>query len=425
MNRFFSLALRNVARNRRRSAITLAEILIGVTLIMMMNGMTSGFLRLMIEDVVKSRTGALQVHRAGYMDSMDAAPTQLNMPYTPEMLARLSAVRGVTGVAGRIMFTGLVGNGASQTMFVGRALDLTREKEACPRTGSDIRPGGAPLVPGDRNLVLLGADLADSFHVSTPDQKARAVASAQPDAPQLSTFVTVQSSSPEGRANALDLTVKGLTVSSLPIENKRVLTVPLETAQDLLGLQGRVTEYALGIDDLDHLDRVEEDLRAALGPDYEVHSWRDLQPFIRDIITRQKVVLSGVGLVLFTIVITGIINTMLMSVFERVREIGTMLAVGVRRRQILLLFVIEAGVIGVLGGLGGAVFGRTLVFAIATHGIKIQLSGTTGLSLLRPVVSWTFVGIAVGVAAVGALVAAAYPAWKASRLNPVDALRSL
>jgi putative ABC transport system permease protein len=425
MSRFASLAARNVNRNRRRSAVTLAEILIGVMLVMLMYGFISGFMTLMIEDVVKVRTGALQVHRAGYVDSMDAAPTRLNMPYSPDFMARIKAVRGVNGVSGRIMFTGLVSNGASQTMFVGRALDLAREKEACPRSGSEVKPGGAPLAVGDRGLALVGFELATTFRVDTPAKKKEALAKGEPGAEKLNDFVSVQTASPEGRANAMDLTVKGLTTSNFPFENKRVLTVPLDVAQDLLGLQGKVTEYAVGVEDLGDLDRVARELKEALGAEYEVHTWSELQPFVRDIINRQRIILSGVALVLFAIVLTGIINTMLMSVYERVREIGTMLAVGVRRRQILYLFVLEAAVIGVIGGVLGAAVGRTLLFAIAAKGIRIEISGTSGLSLLRPSVSWTFVWLSVLVAVLGALAAAAYPAWKASRLNPVDALRSL
>src|SRR5207249_9905537 len=140
--------------------------------------------------------------------------------------------------------------------------------------------------------------------------------------------------------------------------NKRVVTLPLATAQSLVGLEGRVTEYAVGLKDTDRAEEIAAKLQALLGPEYEVHTWRELQPFVRDVINRQNFVLGLIGTVLFVIVLTVIINTLLMTVFERVREIGTMLAVGVRRRQILWLFVLEAAVLGAIGGVLGAVLGR-------------------------------------------------------------------
>ncbi len=407
LSRLPSLAVRNVSRNRRRSAITLAAILLGVLVISLLRGVTNGFIGLMVEDVVEGRTGAIQVHRSGYLDTLEGNPTKLNMPYSPELMAQLLKVPGVTGVVGRIQFTGLVGNGSSQTMFVGRGLDPVKEKEVCPRSGAEVKPGGQPLAKGDDAVALVGYELAQSFRLFPGGS------------------VNLATSSPEGRANAMDLRVKGLSASSLPFENKRVVTVPLQTAQALVGLEGKVTEYALSIAELSKVEEVAAAVRAALGPAYEVHTWPKLQPLIRDLINRQTYVLSGVAVVLFVIVLTGIINTMLMSVFERVREIGTMLAVGVRRRQILLLFILEAGVIGAVGGTGGALTGQLILRVLAVVGIPIKLAGTSSESLLRPAVSGGFVALSVAVALFGALLAAAYPAWRASRLNPVDALRSV
>ncbi len=117
---------------------------------------------------------------------------------------------------------------------------------------------------------------------------------------------------------------------------------------------------------------------------------------------------------------------MLMSVFERVREIGTMLAVGMRRRQVLTIFLVEATVLGLLGGVGGVVLGSTIVRAIAARGIPMSMVVNSGShSVLRPELSPSFVVLTLVVAVVGALGAAAWPAWRASRLNPVDALRSV
>ena len=293
-----------------------------------------------------------------------------------------------------------------RTMFVGRGLDLATEKQAVPRAGFDVLPGGRALTAGDHAQAILGNELARSFGGVER--------------------VTLASSSPKGRANSLDVSVEGLSVSSLPFENKRVVAVPLKLAQELLGMEGRVTELAVAVDDLRDLERIAAELRAALGPQYEVHTWQELQPFVRDIISRQRFVMGLISVILFVIIITGIINTMLMSVFERVREIGTMLAVGMKRRQVLAMFMLEATLLGVLGGVGGVLLGSALVRAIAAKGIPMSMVANSGShSVLRPELSPSFVVLTLAVAVVGALGAAAWPAWRASRLDPVEALRSV
>ncbi|MBX7098259.1 MAG: FtsX-like permease family protein [Myxococcaceae bacterium] len=406
MSRLPSLAVRNVGRNRRRSAITGLAIMVAVILVMVLRGFIDGAGALMTADVVEGRSGALQIHHVGFVDNIEAVPTRLNMPYTPEVLAKIRAVPNVTGVSGRLNFNGLISNGRTQTMFVGRALDLEHEKEACPRTNVSVKEGGHPLEPSDTTAALVGYELGDSFDL------------------KLGQTVSVQVTSPGGRSNALDLSVKGYSTSSFPFENKRVITVPLATAQALIGLEGRVTEYGVGVKDLSRLEETRRALQATLGPDYEVHTWMELNAFVRDVINRQNFMMGAIAAVLFIIALTVIANTMMMTVFERVREIGTLLAVGVRRAQVLALFMLEAAVLGSLAALAGAVIGRTALALIAAKGIPMELPGTSGHSMLEPTVSVRFVVGSVLVACLGAVLASAWPAWRASRQNPVDALRS-
>jgi putative ABC transport system permease protein len=400
------LAVRNVGRNRRRSLITGVAIVVAVTMVMLLRGFVDGMSALMVADVVEGRSGALQVHKKGYVDSIESVPTRLNVPYTPELVAKIKAVPGVKGVTGRITFNGLVGNGVTQTMFIGRGLDLAHEEEACPRSKAVVKQGGEALDAKDTAAVLIGFELGESFGT------------------KLGESVSVQSSSPSGRSNALDLKVKGFTVSSFPFENKRVLSVPLETAQDLLDLKGRVTEYAIGVHDLTQLEQIRSGVQAALGPEFEVHTWTEMNTFVRDIINRQNFVLGAISAVLFIIALTVIGNTMLMSVFERVREIGTLLAVGVRRIQVLQMFLIEAATIGLIGGLAGALLGRTALLVLAAMHLQIELPGTSNRAVLEPTVTPLFVVGAVLVAILGAMLASALPARRAARLNPVDALRN-
>jgi putative ABC transport system permease protein len=179
------------------------------------------------------------------------------------------------------------------------------------------------------------------------------------------------------------------------------------------------------VDEIERIPAIAAELQRALGKDVEVSRWDEVMPFLRDAVGRLGIVLRGISAVLFFIVVFGVVNTMLMNVYERTREIGTLMAVGVRRRQILALFLFEAAVIGVAGGLLGALVGLAGTLAASAKGITITPPGALFAQIIHPVARVDLAVGAIVVAVVGAVLAAAWPAYKASRMNPVEALRTL
>ena len=188
-------------------------------------------------------------------------------------------------------------------------------------------------------------------------------------------------------------------------------------------MKGHITEYVVGVQNLDEVDAVAARVRGAVGDGYDVTTWREM-----DVQTSERVnmigwVLGFVALILFLLVATGIVNTMLMSVYERVREIGTMLAVGMRRRQVTALFMWEAIALGLLGAMGGAGIGYGILRLVARKGVVMHPPGGD-VTVIYPRVGFGFLAVVVGFAVAGTVLAALYPAWKASRLRPVEALRA-
>jgi len=410
MSNLIPLAFRSLMRNRRRSGITLAAITIGVAVVVFANGFATGFVGVMIGQAINGRAGAIQVHAKGYLDANEAAPLKLDMPHTPELLATLRTTPGVTAVAPRIRFGGMVNNGQRSTMMLGQAVDPVEEFRVCPDRKAEVEeggPGGHHVSASDPYGGVLGGELAASFNVRVGDS------------------LTITAGGREGGINALDLSIRGVTRGAGMMESKRLATVPLGFAQELLQMKGRVTEYAIAVADKRDIPQVAAALRTRLGPEYEVSTWEDVMPFLRDAVQRMKVILGGISGVLFVIVIFGVVNTMLMSVFERVREIGTMLAVGMRRRQVQWLFLLEAAALGMVGGSVGAFLGFVGSIALAVNGVRISPPGSTILYAVRPEPAAWVALLAVAVAVVGALLAALYPARKASRMDPVEALRTL
>jgi putative ABC transport system permease protein len=201
--------------------------------------------------------------------------------------------------------------------------------------------------------------------------------------------------------------------------------VPLWLAQRMLRMEGRVTTYAIAVDRLDNLEPIRDQLQTALGPDFEVMTWSEIFPFLKSMMGTQDFIFSILFGVILSVVLLGIVNAMLMTVLERTREIGTMLAVGMKRRQVISLFLLEGAVQGIVGGIAGMLLGALVVFVLNRHGINLPAPGASVSAVLRPFVPLSFmIGVAVG-APLGASVACLWPAWRASRLRPVEALQSV
>lgn len=400
MNALVRLAARNLARHKRRTVLLTLVGSLGVVALLLIAGISTGFIRWMVDNAVLSKIGAIQVHRAGYAKSALATPLALAFDDTPELRAKLSAVPGVSAVSGRILFSGLVGSPRGQINFVGRGLEPEAEAKVCPRAFDDFL-AGASLPAG---TVVVGKALLGSLGVSAGGR------------------VQLQSTSAGGRVNALTLELLGMKDAGAALDSKRVVAVPLATARALTGLEGKVTEYAVAATSLDDVDAVAERLRAALGPGYEVQTWLEVVGIWRDVIRYMNwvIVLAGVLLSIVVVALLGAATSG--TVYERVREIGTQLAVGMRRRDVQRLFFYEAAVLGLIAGAVGVVVGTAIVSVLGAVGIPGKYFAFES-GEIRPTVDWVVAALGGLGTVVVCAVAGVFPAWRASQLNPVDALR--
>jgi putative ABC transport system permease protein len=244
--------------------------------------------------------------------------------------------------------------------------------------------------------------------------------------PRKEATAVISAARKSGQQNAMDVDLVGLINSGNAFESKRVGFVPLAFAQDLLDMKGQVNEYIVSVKNREDIDGVKKALAAALGPDYELQDWKEVRPNVADVITVQRVVLGTICFVFLIIAVIGVINTMLMSVMERTREIGTMMAVGVTRFQVTLLFLLEGIVLAVIGGCTGALAGTIIVHAISySGGLALTVPGSSAIRHVLPATPAILLAVAATATLFGTLAASAYPAWRASRLRPVEALRAV
>jgi putative ABC transport system permease protein len=423
------LAARNLRRNRRRTVITLVAMVVGVTGMVALRGFINGQQDVMLENIIDGRLGAVQVHRLGYVKNVLTSPLQLDMVDTPELRAQLASTAHVTAVAPRIEFGAMVttpdkrpppddgselpeADQGKTSFFLATAIEPETEGRVTPRRHRLVGQGRMFPKPDAPELVL-NAEFAVGLDAHLHDPTA--------PLPPIEQQLALLAGDRDGALNGENMVLGG-TFPSFSPGDKRVGLVPLSIAQRVLRMEGRVTEYGLALDDYQRADQVRDALQAKLGPEYEVHTWAQLFPFIKSLTGTQDFIFSIITAVFLTVVLLGIVNAMLMSVLERTREIGTMLAVGMRRRQIIKLFLFEGMVIGTIGALLGLTVGLVIVAIAHSKGIPLPAPGATVDSIVRPWVSLRFVLGALAGTPVGAGLATFWPAWRASRLKPVEAL---
>ncbi len=397
MRRLFAIAWRNLARNPRRTGLTAASLFVGVAFVVFLEGFFNGFIRAVIASSVDTHVAAIQVHRTGF-----AAADALQKNMSDDLALIIEQVPGVTAAAPRIGFEGFINNGTRAAVFFALGVDPESEGRACPRRHESLQ---GKSFPND-NAVFVGRELARSIDAFSGGN------------------LSLLSTTSFGKQNALDVDFAGDMHFDEPFVGKRAVLTTLAFAQRLLRLPGRATEYAVAVQDLAAAPLVAQAIGDKLGPDYRVDTWRQRDEGIAVLVDRTSAVFYAVALVLLALVLSGIANTMLMSMHERGREIGTMLAVGTRRAQILVLVLCEAVQLSMISASAGALCGAAIVRGLQHVGIALTPPGQPAV-LVFPFVSAADVATVVVLSVLGALLAALWPAYRASRLSPVEALAVL
>ena len=402
----FRIAFRNVLRNRRRSLITFSAVFLALGIMVSIRGFLNGLQATIRESVVLGQTGALQVHRKGFLKSVNASLDQV-IPSDEAFLRKITAVSGVKAATARIMFGGMANANDTSAAAMFTAIDPVQELIVCPRRNEMIYRG-KNLKESSPIAAILSPELASSLGI------------------KLGQRATILTSDRDGVMNALDFDFTGqYGQPGLPLPDKKLGFVPLAFAQQLLRMEGKATEIAIALHRFEDAERIKPILQEVLGPEYEVATWHDVAAYIDDAIATQNFILNLIAGVFLFVALLGIANTMLMSMLERTREIGTMMSVGVRRRQILTLFLLEASLLGLAGGILGALVGGSFVLYYEHSGMLLPIPEMPVPLHIFPTISASYILFILSLAAGGAALAALWPSIRASRMRPVEALCSV
>lgn len=397
------LAFRNVLRQRHRSGIAIGAVAFGVIALVLAGGFIEWLFWAMREDAIRSRLGHLQITRPGYYEEGVADPMSYVIRDRPDELTRLEAASGVATVAPRLAFTGLASHGAQTLPFIGEG--VVAEKEARLER-LDVITAGRDLAPADESAIMLGQGLAAALGVSVGD-----------------TLVLLASARGAG-INAVEAPVVGFFSTSAKAVDDSALRVPLGLAQKLLRVTGAHVWVVL-------LDRTEDVgthvATLAQQPwtrDLEVVPWTRLADLYNKTVALFSRQVAVVKAIVAAIIVLAISNTMMMSAIERTSEIGTAMALGTPRRRILGQFLVEGLLIGALGGTIGLAVGWALAQVISAVGIPMPPAPGMVRGYTAGIMPTARLAIdAVAIALATTLAASLYPAWKASRMAIVDALR--
>ncbi len=401
-----SIAWRNVLRNRRRSLLTAAAIAIGLTALIFLWGFNDGAHNAMMRNYQQLFVGALQVHGQGYFQHPKLA-THIRDAGAVTQALEAAGVRSWTP---RLTSFALAAGGETSAGVMLVGIDPEREPRVT-RIAEHVTEGRF-LRPGDELVCVLGAASARKLRVDIGDE------------------VVLLSQDRLGALAAERLRLVGIITGGDPALERGTLFAPLGTVQTLLAMEGRVTGVVARIED-ERLEEVTAELRRGLdGQGLEVLRWFDMFPIMKEWVALDNgfyYIFLGIVLV---IVVAGVINTVLISMIERTREFGVLMALGTRRAGIAAIVAGEAVIIGLIGTASGCAAGLALVALFGEIGIDLSAMAETLSRFYMDPVIYTEIDadhlvITVLATLAATTVSAVYPAIKAVRLEPAEAIRHL
>jgi putative ABC transport system permease protein len=410
MYNLFKIAIRNLMRYRRRTILTTSLIAIGVIFVLVFVSVSGSFKNMIIREITGSMLGDMEIHRKGYVASIDNLPLTLmmNPRQTEKAEGAIKTIPEIEAYSPRIKFGGLFSNFTETTNIRLNGVYPDMEMKTLPLLTSRIVQGEKAIKKGE---IIVPELLARGMKVKVGD------------------MVVVIATNKDGSVNGKQLKVGGILESATG-PGGRDGYVHIEDAMEILRMEEQeISEIAIRIHDFGKLHSVANSLNSHLSkyvnkqgkPVFEVHTWETLSPFY-NIARMIDLMTFFIKIMLIAIVLISIMNVMIMAVYERIREIGTIAAIGTLPRKILSMFVIEGFSLGVLGAVVGNVIGLVIVRTLALARITFSFGRETGL-VLSPTLQASDILVVSVIVVIVAVLGSLQPALKASKMEPITALR--
>lgn len=415
MIKIFHIATRNLMRYHRRTMLTAVLITIGILAVLLFIALAGSFKQLMVGQITDSMIGHLQIHKKGYVASIDNLP--LNMMMKPQMASKVESVLDeipmIEAYSPRIKFGAMFSNFNETTNIRLNAVIPEKEAAAAPQLSTRLVDGKIEDHLVTRGKILVPELIAKGMKIKVGDT------------------VVLVATNQDGAVNGQKFIVQGI-LEGISGPGGRDGYIHIDDARTILRMDSKlVSEYAVRLKKMGALPGVMAILQRELGqlknqngkPAFEIHAWKKLTPF-SNIARMIDLMTLFIKIMLVAIVLVSVMNVMIMAVYERIREIGTLGAIGTPPGRILSMFLMEGFLLGLFGTLIGTVLSFISVQLFRKFPIHFDFGRQTDL-ILVPEIAFNdvlFIGTLVTLIAV---LASLQPAWKASRMDPINALRSL
>jgi ABC-type lipoprotein release transport system permease subunit len=406
LGKLWTIAYRDLGRNRRRSLFTVLAVAVGLALLIFINGLIAGVVADALENSIRLQTGHVQLRAATYDEDKVSLQWQDLLDNGEELAAEARALPQVASASPVLWATGIVNtidDSANVRVF---GIDVASDFYAPVRAGLTA---GEFLAADDRSGVLFGERLADSLGLAVGDNISLTLLDA------------------DGQPQEQIYTVRGLFDTGAVSYDESAAFLPLAKAQAVTNTGGRASAVTILLHEREDAAAV----AATLGTGgVTALTWRELnQVFLQTMDTAMSFY-TVMDFIVMLVVAVVIANTLLMAVFERVREMGILAALGMRGGQIMQMFLLEAMLLGLGGIVAGVLLGSAIVIFMSTNGIPIgaEVAATAETIALGTTMYTQFVPSTIANLSLATLViivlASLYPAWFAARLEPVQALHT-
>ena len=414
---YLRLAWRNIWRHKRRTVNILLAMGLSLGMMMWYDGLIDGFNNAIYGNAIRVLGGNIQIHADGYRAKVDSNPL---IPLTDDAAVVQATLQhpDVISATRRIQTGGLLSNreGAFGVSIIGIDPDaeaaLIKEGNDAGKPLSLIAQNiaeGEWLTADGGDVILIGRGMADVMDVKVGDR------------------ITMVGSDIHKQNRQRTMTVIGIYDIGIPTMERQTAYISLAEAQALFGLDGKSTEIQVNIKRLGEEEKVVSALAPVL-PGYEVESWNQNYPELENAINSKGAAMTVFGIIIISISAIGILNLLLMAVYERTREIGLLGAMGLKPRQIASLFVLEGAMIGLVGAAAGIVTGLIINGISAKVGLDYSAYSTMSdymaliNSRIYPSLGLQNIGWRAGTVVIISTLAAFIPAREASHREPAEAL---